>query len=160
MSRVSVRIAGADDTAAVARLMTALNEAVGPVYGLARTPENVTVTPEQAHARMERMAGVEQALLAEEAGAAIGLLSLRIVPYLSEDTPYAEITELFVVPEHRRGGVARRLLVEAEAIARAHGCTSIHVNAWHDNAQAQDLYWATGYDLVEVGFEKRLGVID
>ena len=156
MSAISVRVAGVDDAQTVARLMTALNDAVGPAYGLARTPENITVSAEQARRRIERMAGVERVLLAEDGGASVGLLSLRIVPYLSEDTPYAEVTELFVVPEKRRRGVARRLLAEAEGIARGRGCTSIHVNAWLDNGEAHELYRRTGYEGVEVGFEKRL----
>ena len=96
MSEVSIRLAGTADTEAVARLMTALNDAVGPAYGLARTPENITVTVARARRRIERMAAVERVLLAEDGAAAIGLLSLRVVPYLSEDAPYAEVTELFV----------------------------------------------------------------
>jgi len=156
MTPVTVRAASATDAPAVARLMTALNEAVGPVFGLDRTPANITVPAEQARRRVERMAGIEQVVLAEDAGRPIGLLSLRTVPYLDEDVPYAEITELFVVAEHRGRGVARRLIGEAEALARARGCTSIHVNAWHDNAEAQSTYRSAGYEPVEVGFEKRL----
>ena len=144
----------------MAQFITALNDAVGPAHGLARTPENITVTVEQARQRIERMAGVEQLLVAEDGEAVIGLLSLRIVPYLSEDAPYAEVTELFVVPERRRGGVARRLLSEAEGIARGRGCTTIHVNAWRDNFQAQDLYHVAGYEPVGIGFEKRLSAAD
>ena len=156
MRQVTVRTAGADDASAVAHLLTALNDAVGPAYGLARTPENIIATEQLARRRIERMTGVEQVLLADDDASAVGLLSLRIVPYLSEDAPYAEITELFVVPEHRRRGVARMLIAEAEASARARGCTSIHVNAWRGNAPAHDLYRALGYDSVEIGFEKRL----
>jgi ribosomal protein S18 acetylase RimI-like enzyme len=156
MPAVTVRVASAADAPAVARLMTALNEAVGPVFGLDRTPENVTVTEEQARRRIERMAGVDQVLLAEAAGESIGLLSLRTVPYLDEDVPYAEITELFVLAEQRDRGVARRLIDEAETVAHARGCTSIHVNAWHDNAEAQSTYRSAGYAPVEIGFEKRL----
>lgn len=136
--------------------MTALNEAVGPAYGLARTPENTLVTAEQARSRMERMSGVEQVLLAEDRTGAVGLLSLRILPYLSEDVAYGEITELFVVPAYRRRGVARTLIAEAERIARTRGCGVIHVNVWHDNAEAHSAYGSAGFEAVEVGFEKRL----
>jgi GNAT superfamily N-acetyltransferase len=102
------------------------------------------------------MAGIEQVLLAETDAAAAGLLSLRIVPYLSEDSPYAEVTELFVVPERRRRGVARRLMAEAEDVARGRGCTLLHVNAWRDNREAHEFYRVAGYEAVEVGFEKHL----
>ena len=156
MAAITVRVAGADDAGAVAQLMTALNDAVGPPYGLARIPENIVVSAEQACGRIERMADVERVLLAEAGAAPAGLLSLRILPYLAEDAPYAEVTELFVVPGQRRHGVARTLMAEAEHMARGRGCTSIHVNAWRDNGEAQELYRRAGYEAVEVGFEKHL----
>jgi ribosomal protein S18 acetylase RimI-like enzyme len=156
LSAITVRVAGADDAGVVARLMTALNDAVGPAYGLARIPEHVLVSAEQARRRIDRMADVERVLLAEDGAAPAGLLSLRIVPYLAEDSPYAEVTELFVVPEQRRRGVARRLMAQAEDIARGRGCSLIHVNAWRDNGEAQEFYRLAGYEAVEVGFEKNL----
>jgi len=156
MSAITVRVASVDDAAAVAQLMTALNDTVGPAYGRARIPENIVVSAEQARGRIERMADVERVLLAVDGDVPAGLLSLRIVPYLSEDSPYAEVTELLVVAEQRRRGLARRLMAEAEDIARRRGCTLIHVNAWRDNREAQEFYRAAEYTAVEVGFEKRL----
>jgi ribosomal protein S18 acetylase RimI-like enzyme len=67
------------------------------------------------------------------------------------------VTELFVVPERRRLGVARRLITDAEQIARSRGCTLLHMNAWRDNREAQEFYRLAGYEAVEVGFEKYLG---
>ena len=46
--------------------------------------------------------------LAEDEGRAVGLLSLRLVPYLDQDVPYAEVMNLYVRPEARRGGVGTR----------------------------------------------------
>ncbi len=154
---ITIRLAGGGDAEVVAQIMTALNDAVGPASGLARIPENILVSAEQARRRIDRMADVERVLLAEVDAVPAGLLSLRIVPYLSEDSPYAEVTELFVVPERRRLGVARRLMAEADDIARGRGCTLIHVNAWRDNREAQEFYRRAGYEAVEVGFEKHLG---
>lgn len=154
----AVRVAGLADADAVARLMTALNRTVGPVYGVPNTPENQRVIAEQARSRMTAMVGIEQVLLAEAGRDALGLLSLRIVPYLAEDAPYAEVTELFIEAGHRRHGLARQLMAEAERIAAARGCTLMHVNVWHDNAEAQAFYRATGYEAIEGGFEKHLGV--
>jgi ribosomal protein S18 acetylase RimI-like enzyme len=102
------------------------------------------------------MAPGEQVLLAYVDDAPAGLLSLRIVPYLSQDALYAEVTELYVAPEHRRQGVARLLMAEAEFIARARGGTYVHVNTWHDNADAQAFYRAAGYESLVVGFQKPL----
>ena len=138
----------------VARLMSALNSAVGPVYGLPATPENTVVTAKQARQRMEAMASVERVLLADVDGERIGLLSLRIVPYLSQDVPYAEVTELFVSETHRRRGIAKAMIERAEQIAREARCTLIHMNAWHNNDAAKDFYRSAGFDAVEVGFKK------
>lgn len=106
---------------------------------------------------MAAMADVEQILLAEVDGDALGLLSLRIVPYLAENAPYAEVTELYVEAAHRRAGLGRLLMAEAERIARGRGCTLVHVNAWHDNVEARTFYRTTGYEAVEVGFAKHVG---
>jgi len=152
----TIRVATEDDAAAIARLMTALNEAVGPEGGAPATPENVTVTPEQARARLAAMAGMEQVLLAEEGGEAIGLMSLRIVPYLAEDTPHAEVMELYVAPEHRRARLGMLLMAEAQEMARRRGAGVLHVRAWHTNEDAHAFYRAIGYEAVEFCFEKTL----
>jgi ribosomal protein S18 acetylase RimI-like enzyme len=44
----------------------------------------------------------------------------------------------------------------AEELARARGCTSLHVLAYHGNAEAQALYRSIGYEPLYVGFEKFL----
>lgn len=132
--------------------MTALNEAVGGPEG----EDQVLVSVDQARARLQAMAASEHVLLAFVDGAPTGLLSLRIVAYLSQDVPYAEVTELYVMPQHRRAGVGRLLMAEAEHTARGRGCTYVHVNAWHTNEGAHAFYHAMGYEPLQVGFEKRL----
>ena len=47
----------------------------------------------------------------------MGFTSVRVVPYLDQDTPYVEVTQLYVRPGFRRTGVASRLIEVAEAIA-------------------------------------------
>lgn len=132
--------------------MTALNEAVGPPTGV----PNRTVSEEQMRRRLTVAAGVEQALLALVAGKPAGMLSLRVVPYLSDDVRYAEVTELVVDTAYRRRGVATALMSAAERLAAARGCRYLHVDAWHTNAEAQALYRALAYEAVEIGFEKPL----
>ena len=39
----------------------------------------------------------------------------------------AEIGDLYVLPEHRRGGLARRLVEHAKAWCRAQGCSAVSV---------------------------------
>jgi ribosomal protein S18 acetylase RimI-like enzyme len=149
---LTLRPAAASDAVVIAALLTGLNQTVGPPLG----DENVMVTPEQARARLTAMAPGEQVLLAYVDNAPAGLLSLRIVPYLSQDVPYAEVTELYVAPEHRRQGVARLLMAEAEFISRSRGGTYVHINTWHDNHDAQAFYRAAGYESLVVGFQKPL----
>ncbi len=141
-----------DDAPAIALLLTGLNEAVGPPLG----DDQVSVSVDQARVRLEAMAPGEQVLLAHVDGTPAGLLSLRVVPQLSQDVPYAEVTELYVADAHRRRGVARLLMAEAEFTARKRGCTYVHVNTWHDNDVAQAFYRAAGYEPLVAGFEKAL----
>ncbi|MDP9238958.1 MAG: GNAT family N-acetyltransferase [Chloroflexota bacterium] len=149
---LTLHVATADDAAAVAELMTALNKAVGGPPG----EDQVLVSADQARARLQAMAASEHVLLAFVDAAPAGLLSLRIVAYLSQDAPYAEVTELYVMPEHQRTGIGRLLMAEAEHTARGRGCTYVHVNAWHTNEGAHAFCRAVGYEPLQVGFEKRL----
>ena len=145
-----------DDAATVALLMTGLNETGGPSGVRDDTVGDVTVTPDQARRRIEAMSATEQVLLAFVDDAPAGLLSLRIVPYLSQDVPYAEVTELIVLEQHRRHAVATLLLAEAEFRARQRGCTALQVRTEHDNQAAQPFYRAAGFEPLEVGFVKYL----
>jgi len=149
---LTLRPATLDDAFAIALLLTGLNEAVGPSLG----DDQVIVSADQARKRLEVMAPGEQVLIAHVDGAPVGFLSLRIVSQLSQDVPYAEVTELYVAAPHRRCGVARLLMAEAEFTARKRGCTYVHVNTWHDNEVAQAFYRAAGYEPLVAGFEKPL----
>jgi len=152
----TIRTASTEDAGAIAQLITRLNEAVDPEGGVSASPDNVLVTQEQARARIAAMAGTEQVLLAEANGEAVGLLSLRILPYLAEDVPLAEVAELYVEPPHRRGRIGMLLIAEAEHIARQRGCRVMHVRAWHKNEQAHAFYRAVGYESAEFCFERVL----
>jgi len=50
-----------------------------------------------------------------------------------------------VSPDHRRAGVARFLLLEAERWARAHGYTKIKLEVAQQNRGARALYETAGY---------------
>ncbi len=156
---LTIRHATENDAAAVARLVTELNETVGAdglPPGADKLPENVIVSVEQARQRLRATAGVETALLAELDSVAVGLVAVRIVPYLGQDAPFAEVTQLHVAPGHRRRGIARALMTRAEGLARERGCTSVHLITGRDNAAAQAFYRAVGYEPPYLGFEKFL----
>lgn len=106
--------------------------------------------------RLQVTSGLEMVLLAEENGDPAGFAALRIVPYLGQDLPYAEVTQLYVVPAHRRRGAGLALMRRAEEIARDRGCTSVHVMTGRDNLEAQAVYRAADYEALYVTFEKFL----
>jgi GNAT superfamily N-acetyltransferase len=73
----------------------------------------------------------------------------------------AWIYNLHVAPEHRRRGVARHLLREAEEWARLEGLRSIGLHVIDFNKPARRLYESAGYELVATHnascfYEKRI----
>jgi [ribosomal protein S18]-alanine N-acetyltransferase len=87
------------------------------------------------------MAGAES-LLAEQDGAAIGLLFATV---LREE---AEILTFGVAPPQRRSGVARTLLGGFYARAQSLGATRVVLEVAADNAAALALYEAEGFRTV------------
>ncbi len=57
----------------------------------------------------------------------------------------AEVTELFVDPAHRRGGVGLALLAHMEIRFRALGAGEFHLYTGKDNRAAQAFYERAGY---------------
>lgn len=156
---VIVRPAEVQDVVDVARLLTELNLQVGVGgYPPEREfdPELCDITPDQVQRRAIVMRHLETVYVAELGGAVCGFVSLRLTPYLDQDVPYAEITEVYVEPEARRHGVAGALMAFAEAQAVRSGATSVHLVTGADNVDAQAFYKAAGYQDLYVGFEKFL----
>lgn len=57
------------------------------------------------------------------------------------------LNDLYVKPEHRRGGLARALITEAEAFAARTGAVSISLLTAHTNAPAKTLYESLGWSI-------------
>jgi len=132
---MNTRIATLDDAAPLAELITAFNI---PFPGL-------LVTAEQTAARLAACQGFETTILAELDDRIVGFACLRLVPYMSGDGPYAELTDLFVDAAYRRRGVARALMAHVERLAREAGATEMILLTGFDNAGAQAFYRALGY---------------
>jgi len=130
-----IRRAVMSDAAALAQLIEAFNSDHLPIV----------VTPAQAAARLAATAGLETTFVADAGGTLAGFACLRLVPYMSGDEPYAELTDLFVAAPFRRQGVARALIAEAERAARAGGADQVIILTGDDNTAAQALYRALGY---------------
>jgi ribosomal protein S18 acetylase RimI-like enzyme len=126
-----IRIAGPEDAAALARLLDAFN---GPL-----------VSEAQTRRRLLAAQGIETVLLAEVESEAVGFASLRLVPFLSDDVPRAELTELYVDPTHRRRGIGRALVRRVEALAMERGATELVLLTGLDNQEAQAFYRRLGY---------------
>ena len=60
--------------------------------------------------------------------------------------PIWMLSDLFVAPERRGGGVGRRLMEAAHGFAREQGGASIELDTAHTNTTAQALYESLGYE--------------
>jgi ribosomal protein S18 acetylase RimI-like enzyme len=60
--------------------------------------------------------------------------------------PIWMLSDLFVAPHRRGGGVGRRLMEAAHAFAREQGAASVELDTAHTNTTAQALYESLGYE--------------
>lgn len=72
-------------------------------------------------------------------GDARAILLVRII------ADEAEVLTIATHPDHRRRGLARALLAQFHAVARARGATRAFLEVAADNAPAKTLYLAVGY---------------
>jgi ribosomal protein S18 acetylase RimI-like enzyme len=142
-----IRHATASDAAALARLIEQFNSDHNPIV----------VTPAQVAARLAATLGVETTFVAEVEGRAAGFACLRLVPYMSGDEPYAELTDLFVAPPFRRRGLGRALIERVERAAREGGAAEVIILTGHDNAAAQALYRSLGYGDYAIALKRPVG---
>ena len=81
--------------------------------------------------------------LAEEAGRIVGTVQLQ--PAESANGRHrAEVSKLLVHPDHRRRGIARRLMARLESEARRDGRTLLVLDT-RDGDPSNDLYRSLGY---------------
>jgi GNAT superfamily N-acetyltransferase len=99
-------------------------------------------------------------LLARVGGAAAGVGGVRHL-----NTEIAEVKSMYVVPDHRGGGVGRGIIAELERIARDYGCRATRLDTSRYLTPAVALYRAAGYEEVgdyngnpkaDLWFERRL----
>jgi GNAT superfamily N-acetyltransferase len=117
--------------------------------------DSMGATPEQVAARMLACQHVLTTFIGELDGRQVGFACLRLVPHLQGDEPYAELTDIYVDAPFRRQGVARALIVQVEAAARAGGAAGLVIITGFDNAGAQAAYRASGYANWALAMEKR-----
>src|SRR5437667_111667 len=131
MTTIAVRQATPDDATELARMLDLF--------------DRMGATPEQVAARMLACQSVLTTFLGEMDGQPVGFACLRLVPHVQGDEPYAELTDLYVDAPFRRLGVARALIAQVEAAARAAGASEVVIITGFDNEAAQAAYRASGY---------------
>ena len=99
----------------------------------------------------------QQLLLAERDGHVCGLVALHTLYMIANGADLARITALVVDPTCHRQGVGRRLLREAEAVARRTGAARIEVTSGAQRTEARAFYCGCGYSDDSQRFVKLLG---
>ena len=154
---VTIREVDPSDAEVVALLFSEFNAILGAdglPDDLAFLPRNAQVSQEQMASRLTRMAPVEKALVAVVDNVPAGLACLRLVPYIGQDAPYAELTQLYVRQQFQRRGVGSALIGAVERISVQAGATCVHIITGQGNLGAQAFYRAQGYAAPCVEFEK------
>lgn len=94
---------------------------------------------------LERTESPETVLVAEGASNnVIGFACVQTLRSFCYPTPSAEITELYVMPEHRRQGVGAALVREAIRQARQDGVSEILLHTNKANEAAKRLFTQVG----------------
>ncbi len=87
-------------------------------------------------------------LARDERGAAVGFGEVVLRhDYVNgcDTSPVAFLEGLFVIPTHRKRGIARALCETLEAWARENGCTELGSDALLSNTTGQDMHIALGF---------------
>ena len=113
------------------------------IVGLAeyeRAPEQVTGTPRLLAEALFGEAPSAEALIAEFDARPVGFALFHGTFSTWECRPGIWLEDLYVPPEHRRGGIGRALLKRVAAIALERGCTRLERTVLHWNEPALDFY--------------------
>jgi len=101
----------------------------------------------------------ETVLVAEESGAVVGFASFQTLHSICYDSPWTEITELYVTQTRRRSGVGKALVGEAIRQAQESGASEIMLRTNVKNEAAKSLFTQFGLEPApEVVFRKRVDV--
>lgn len=98
-------------------------------------------------------------LVAESGRAIVGFVSIEIVTKLhpdEEQAPYAYVSDLVVLPQHRGRGVGTALLERAEVCARNAGVSVLRIAVFVKNQEAARLYRRFGFADYRTQMVKRL----
>jgi GNAT superfamily N-acetyltransferase len=98
-------------------------------------------------ARIERFSTPDShVLVAEASGEVVGFIAFHLIPRFETDERFARIVALVVDPGVRERGVGRRLMTDAERVARDGGAAFLEVTSGHHRPEARQLFESLGYD--------------
>jgi GNAT superfamily N-acetyltransferase len=109
-----------------------------------RAPEQVTGTPEMLAESLFADHPAAEALIAERDGVPVGFALFHGTFSTWECRPGIWLEDLYVSPQHRRGGVGAVLLGHLARLAVERGCARLEWNALDWNEPALDFYRRMG----------------
>jgi ribosomal protein S18 acetylase RimI-like enzyme len=115
-------------------------------------------TSEQIKNRLISMQTTEQVIVAVDPKSDIltGFGSLRLVPNFSDDSLYAELTDLFVHPDFRRLKIAHQITSFIEKICLDKKISQLVLITGFDNQGAQSFYKRIGFSDWALAMKKKL----
>lgn len=140
---ISLRLAGPEDSAAIARLIGTL---------AADLEERSPITPAYV-AEILRLRFC-QVLLAARGEEVLGLLSFSFRPSLFHAADSCMIDELVIEPGARNQGIGAVLLDDAIRRAREHACAEVSLSVMTSNVAARRFYRRHGFESEAVLLER------
>ncbi|WP_349408667.1 GNAT family N-acetyltransferase [Pseudalkalibacillus sp. SCS-8] len=91
-------------------------------------------------------------------GKAVGMVGLNKSMFYERDGTYVRIVAFVVDAKHRRKGIGRKLLEQAEEWAKEQGAISIELNSGNrdERREAHQFYRKMGYENKSIGYSKSL----
>jgi ribosomal protein S18 acetylase RimI-like enzyme len=112
------------------------------------------VAPEKVEVEM-REAGTD-VLVADDAGAVVGLLAMHTRRHFQMAAPVSSIDALVVGASHRGQAVGTALVREALALSRSLGAALIDLNSSVARVEARRFYERLGFQVVSYHFGRNL----
>ncbi len=149
---IDVRVAQTADISAVASLFDLYRQ-------FYEQPADLALARDFIAERMNRNESV--ILVAEGAAGLVGFCQMYPTYCSVEAQPIYTLYDLFVVPDVRKAGVGRSLLIAAEAHAARNGKARMDLTTARTNTKAQRLYESLGWvrDEVFFAYTRRIGSV-
>jgi ribosomal protein S18 acetylase RimI-like enzyme len=117
--------------------------------------------PTTATDALDRLSGslrsrTSYCLVAESAGAVVGLINAELVPYFPTGATLCRVTALVVSSPHRGQGLGRKLLAKVAEFARQHDCSGIELTSAERRVEAHRFYQKLGFSRTAFRFFQAL----